>query len=50
MASLTDHIENYLNKLLAISTRSYVEIQRAELARKFACAPSQVNYVLSSRF
>ncbi|NLA04339.1 MAG: CtsR family transcriptional regulator [Firmicutes bacterium] len=50
MASLTDHIENHLNKLLAISTRSYVEIQRAELARKFACAPSQVNYVLSSRF
>ena len=50
MASLTDHIENYLIKLLAISTHSYVEIQRAELARKFACVPSQVNYVLSSRF
>lgn len=50
MASLTDHIEDYLKKLLAISTRSYVEIQRAELARKFACVPSQVNYVLSSRF
>lgn len=50
MASLTDHIESYLNKLLALSTRSYVEIQRAELARKFSCVPSQVNYVLSSRF
>lgn len=50
MASLTDHIEDYLKKLLAISTRNYVEIQRAELARKFACVPSQVNYVLSSRF
>ncbi|HHW75149.1 MAG TPA: CtsR family transcriptional regulator [Firmicutes bacterium] len=50
MASLTDHIEDYLKKLLAISTRSYVEIQRAELAHKFACVPSQVNYVLSSRF
>lgn len=50
MASLTDHIEDYLKKLLAISTRNYVEIQRAELARKFACVPSQVNYVLDRRF
>ncbi len=50
MASLTDHIEEYLKKLLAISTRNYVEIQRADLARKFSCVPSQVNYVLSSRF
>lgn len=50
MASLTDHIEDYLKKLLAISTRNYVEIQRGELARKFACVPSQVNYVLNSRF
>ncbi|NLA11870.1 MAG: CtsR family transcriptional regulator [Firmicutes bacterium] len=50
MASLTDHIEDYLKKLLALSTRNYVEIQRAALARKFACVPSQVNYVLDSRF
>lgn len=50
MASLTDDIEDYLEKLLAISPRNYVEIQRAELARKFACVPSQVNYVLNSRF
>lgn len=50
MASLTDHIEEYLKKLLAISTRNYVDIRRSELARKFSCVPSQVNYVLSSRF
>lgn len=50
VASLTDHIEEYLKKLLSISTRNYVEIRRAELARKFSCVPSQVNYVLSSRF
>ncbi len=50
MASLTDHIEDYLKKMLAISTRNFVEIQRVELARKFACVPSQVNYVLNSRF
>jgi transcriptional regulator CtsR len=50
VASLTDHIEEYIKKLLAISTRNYVEIQRADLARKFSCAPSQVNYVLNRRF
>lgn len=50
VASLTDHIEEYLKKMLAISTRNYVQIQRADLARKFSCVPSQVNYVLSSRF
>ncbi|NLA27022.1 MAG: CtsR family transcriptional regulator [Firmicutes bacterium] len=50
VASLTDYIEEYLKKLLAISTRNYVEIRRAELARKFSCVPSQVNYVLRSRF
>lgn len=50
MASLTDHIEDYLKRMLAISTRNFVEIQRVELARKFACVPSQVNYVLNSRF
>ncbi len=50
VASLTDHIEEYLKRMLAISMRNFVEIQRADLARKFSCVPSQVNYVLSSRF
>jgi len=50
MASLTDQIEDYLKKMLDISPRDYIEIQRADLARKFSCVPSQVSYVLSSRF
>lgn len=50
MPNLTDYIEDYLKKLLAISSRRYVDIQRRELAGKFACVPSQINYVLSSRF
>ncbi|HSW36699.1 MAG TPA: CtsR family transcriptional regulator [Candidatus Limnocylindrales bacterium] len=50
MPNLTDYIEEYLKKLLALSTRSYVEIQRRELAGKFACVPSQINYVLDRRF
>jgi transcriptional regulator of stress and heat shock response len=50
MPSLSDQIEDYLRKLLALSSRDYVEIQRGELAGKFSCAPSQINYVLSTRF
>ena len=50
MPNLTDYIEDYLKKLLALSSRRYVDIQRQELASKFACVPSQINYVLSSRF
>ncbi len=50
MANLSDHIEQHLKKLLALSARSYVDIQRHELAGKFECVPSQINYVLASRF
>jgi len=50
MPNLTDCIEEYLKKLLALSSERYVEIQRRELARKFACVPSQINYVLERRF
>ena len=50
MANLSDYIEEHLKKLLALSPRNYVEIQRHELARKFTCVPSQINYVLGSRF
>ena len=50
MANLSDYIEDYLKKLLSLSSRRYVDIQRGELAQKFDCVPSQINYVLSTRF
>lgn len=50
MPTLSDSIEEYLKKLLALSSRLYVDIQRHELAQKFSCAPSQINYVLGRRF
>ncbi len=50
MASLCHHIEEYLKRLLAISPRRYIDIQRKELAGKFGCVPSQINYVLDTRF
>ncbi|TDA70172.1 MAG: CtsR family transcriptional regulator [Clostridia bacterium] len=49
MRSLADKIENYLKELLGRSQGS-VEIQRSELAQVFDCVPSQINYVLSTRF
>jgi len=50
MSSLSNIIEQYLNKLIQQSGEKIVEIQRNELAEKFDCVPSQINYVLSTRF
>ncbi len=50
MLNLSDHIEEYIKKLLSMTAAQHVEIQRNELADKFCCAPSQINYVLSTRF
>ncbi len=50
MPNLTDFIEEYLKKLLALSSNRYIEIKRRELACKFTCVPSQINYVLERRF
>lgn len=50
MANLTDYIEDYLKKLIALSSDRQIEIRRRELAGKFSCVPSQINYVLERRF
>lgn len=50
MPNLTDYIEEYLKRLLALSTNQFIEIRRRELAGKFSCVPSQINYVLERRF
>lgn len=49
MASLTDIIEAYILALVE-EGGGVVEIQRAYLAEYFNCVPSQITYVLSSRF
>lgn len=49
MARLSDIIENFLKGLI-IEEEGAVEIQRNELASKFNCVPSQINYVISTRF
>lgn len=50
MANLTDLIEQYLKRLLANSETGTVDIGRNQLAETFSCAPSQINYVLATRF
>ena len=50
MSSLSNLIEQYLQQLFKQSNEKIVEIQRNELAGRFDCAPSQINYVLSTRF
>lgn len=50
MRSLSDRIECYLKVLIDRSDDSKVEIQRVELAETFQCAPSQITYVLGTRF
>lgn len=49
MGSLADLIEQYLRQMLGGTVES-IEVQRRELARIFRCAPSQINYVLETRF
>ena len=50
MRNISDIIEQHLKYILQQSTSGLVEIQRSELADKFQCVPSQINYVISTRF
>ncbi|MDP2873118.1 MAG: CtsR family transcriptional regulator [Bacillota bacterium] len=50
MANLADQIEAYLVSLFESGDVYELEVQRVEIARFFACAPSQVTYVLATRF
>lgn len=50
MRSLSDKIEYYLKNLLEKNPRGKIEIQRRRLADTFECVPSQINYVLETRF
>lgn len=50
MARLSDVIEEFIKELLSEAKEEEIEIQRNELANYFSCAPSQINYVLTTRF
>lgn len=46
---MSDRIEAFLLELLK-QDEDDVKIQRNELAQLFGCVPSQINYVISTRF
>ncbi|MBU3204204.1 CtsR family transcriptional regulator [Clostridium algidicarnis] len=50
MATLSDIIETFIKSLLEENDGEKLQIQRNELASQFSCAPSQINYVLTTRF
>ena len=46
--NISDIIEQYLKDILADSQQ--IEIKRSEVAELFNCVPSQINYVIKTRF
>ena len=50
MSSLASRIERYIKDLMAENDTNCLELKRNELAQIFTCVPSQINYVLETRF
>ncbi|SDJ71353.1 CtsR family transcriptional regulator [Salimicrobium halophilum] len=50
MRNISDVIEEYLKKILKDNPHQIIEIKRSDLAEKFQCVPSQINYVIKTRF
>jgi len=47
---ISDLIASFLQDSLDESGDGVLEIQRSDLAQRFNCVPSQINYVMSTRF
>ncbi|MEI4804155.1 CtsR family transcriptional regulator [Bacillus sp. NPDC077411] len=50
MRNISDIIEQYLKQVIDLSNNNAIEIKRSEIADKFDCVPSQINYVINTRF
>jgi len=50
MRNISDIIEQFLKSKIELSEDGIIEVQRSALAEKFQCVPSQINYVISTRF
>ena len=46
---MSDIIADFIDQVLA-ADKGTAELQRSELANRFGCVPSQINYVISTRF
>lgn len=47
---MSDKIESFILELMKQEQDDWLKIQRNELAQIFGCVPSQINYVISTRF
>lgn len=47
---ISDKIEAFILELMKQEQEDWLKIQRNELAQIFGCVPSQINYVISTRF
>ncbi|GGD27090.1 CtsR family transcriptional regulator [Pontibacillus salipaludis] len=50
MRNISDIIEAHLKKIIESSNHNVIEIKRSEIAESFQCVPSQINYVIKTRF
>lgn len=50
MDKIADFIEDWILNKIKSDTDHVIVLKRNELAEKLACAPSQISYVLSTRF
>lgn len=50
MSNLADMIEEWILRQMAREQDEIIILQRNEMAEELACAPSQISYVLSTRF
>ena len=46
---ITDLIASFLQDSLETAEDGVLEVQRSDLAQRFNCVPSQINYVMSTR-
>ena len=50
LSNIADLIEAYILRQLAAKQDGKVELRRTDIADEISCAPSQISYVLSTRF
>ena len=49
-SNMTDILEEYIKKLFNEAPEDHIIIKRSNVAQKFDCVPSQLNYVIKTRF
>lgn len=48
--NMTDILEQYIKELFNEASENEIVIKRSNVAQKFDCVPSQLNYVIKTRF